>query len=308
MTTAMARLGRIRSMLFAPAVRPDFIAKLPTLDADAVVIDCEDSTPADAKRVARDNARLLVAGIRRPQQAVLVRVNAPSTEWFEDDLRNAISAAVAAVVIPKVEQSSDLDRAASILDDVGFGQIGVFAGIETALGVADARSLLRHPRVVGAYFGAEDFVADMGGIRTEGNSEVAHARATVVLAARLSGRPAVDQAVIDHRAGDRFAREITEARAWGYSGKLCIHPRQVPLANRGFMPTAEELARAERLLAAYDAASRAGQGAIDFEGQMIDEPLAAQARRVVALSEGRAAEPERPDDSTTCPDCLPENP
>ena len=161
----------------------------------------------------------------------------------------------------------------------------MLAGLETALGVADARSLLAHPRVVAGYFGAEDFIADMGGVRTDDNGEVLYARSAVALAGRLAGAPVLDQVVTDFRNDERFSCEAAEARALGYGGKLCIHPGQVAIANEAFVPTANEVDRAKRLLVAYETASAAGVAAIDFEGQMVDEPLATQARRVIALAD-----------------------
>ena len=275
-------IGRLRSLLFAPAVRPDFLARLPERGADAVVIDCEDATPAHAKQEARAVARTmapqLTAGCR-----VTVRVNAVPTAWFVDDVHHALTPALTAVVVPKVETTAGLATVAAELDAAGLEELGVVAGIETALGVADARTLLDHPRVVAAYFGAEDFVADMGGVRTASNGEVHHARSVVALAGRLAGIPVLDQIVADFRDDARFEAEAAEARAMGYAGKMCIHPRQVPIANRSFVPTAAEVDRARRLLAAYEAASASGVAAIDFEGQMVDEPLAAQARRIVGL-------------------------
>src|SRR5690606_11889723 len=100
---------------------------------------------------------------------VMVRVNAVSTEWFADDVTGALVPELAAVVVPKVETVAGLDRVAAALDAAGLTELGVVAGIETALGVADARQLLAHSRVVAAYFGAEVFVADMVGVRTTGN-------------------------------------------------------------------------------------------------------------------------------------------
>jgi citrate lyase subunit beta/citryl-CoA lyase len=144
---------------------------------------------------------------------------------------------------------------------------------------------LAHPRVVAGYFGAEDFIADMGGVRTASNDEVATARSMVALAGRLAGVPVLDQVVTDFRDLDRFSSECASARALGYAGKLCIHPGQVTVANEGFVPSADEVARARALLAAYEEASARGVAAIDFEGQMVDEPLAAQARRVIALAD-----------------------
>ena len=286
-------IGRVRSLLFAPAVRPDFIGKLPQRGADAVVIDCEDATPANAKVEGRANARALAPALVEAGCQVTVRVNALTTPWFADDIRDGLLEGLAAVVVPKIDSVAGLDEVAAALDAAGFPRLGVIAGIETALGVADARVVLAHPRVVAAYFGAEDFIADMGGVRTPGNAEVAYARSAVALAGRLAGVPVIDQVVTDLRDGERFTAEATQARALGYAGKLCIHPSQVALSNAAFVPSAEEVDRAERLLAAYQRATATGIAAIDFEGQMVDEPLAAQARRVLTLAsaDGQAALP-----------------
>ncbi len=275
------RLNRLRSVLIAPAVRPDFIAKLPSRGADVLFLDCEDAVPPNAKADARRIVAEWVPRLTAGGSIVVVRINPVSSEWFADDVTDGLPPEVNGVVIPKIERLSDLSTAASALDAVGLSHVGVFAGIETALGVADARVLLAHPRVVAAYFGAEDFVADMGGVRTESNAEVAVARAQVALAARLASVPLVDQVVTNFSDDGRYRREAAEARNLGYDGKLCIHPAQVTLANEAFTPSADEVDRARRLLAAYEASSAEGVAAIDFEGQMVDEPLAVQARRLL---------------------------
>jgi len=146
------------------------------------------------------------------------------------------------------------------------------------------RELLVAPVVV-AYFGAEDFVADMGGVRTLGSAEVLYARSRVALAARLAGVPAIDQVVTRLDADDHFLVDAADGRALGYAGKLCIHPAQVALAHRAFTPSAEEVERARRLIAAYDESVAAGHAAIAFEGQMVDEPLARHARAVLAAAD-----------------------
>jgi citrate lyase subunit beta/citryl-CoA lyase len=267
-------------------VRPDFIERLPSRGADAVVVDCEDATPAGAKGEARANIRSLVPKILGPQTQVFVRVNSVASEWFEADIAEGLVDGLAGVVVPKIESTSQVDRVAEALRHAGHPEIGILAGIETALGVADARALLVHPSVVAAYFGAEDFIADMGGVRTRSGDEVVFARSSVALAARLAGVIAVDQIVADFRDDNRFREEAATARAMDYQGKLCIHPRQVEIANVAFVPSPEEIEYALRLLAAYGEASAAGVAAIDFEGQMVDEPLAARARRILALAKG----------------------
>jgi citrate lyase subunit beta/citryl-CoA lyase len=208
-----------------------------------------------------------------------VRVNPPGTEWFADDVALLPLPGVSAIVVPKLDTPRDV----AMVGDAA-GGVPVVAGLETVRGVADARDVLVGP-VAGCYFGAEDYIADLGGVRTDGNAEVAVARALVAIAARLAGIPALDQVVLDYRDDARFRREASEARALGYAGKICIHPAQVPLANESFIPSAEEVERAERLLAAFDRALAAGHAACAFEGTMVDEVVAKQARAVISAAE-----------------------
>jgi citrate lyase subunit beta / citryl-CoA lyase len=266
---------RWRSLLFVPGNRPDVAAKAPRSAPDAVVLDLEDAVPPAAKAEARAAVREAAAGLAGTLP-VCVRVNPPGTGWFADDVA-ALPDGLAAVVVPKLEDAAQVAAVAAAL-----GDRAVVAGLETVRGVADARDVLHAP-VAACYFGAEDYVADLGGVRTPGNAEVAWARGYVAVAARLAGVPALDMVTIDFRDDDRFQAEAREARTLGYAGKMCIHPAQVPLAREAFRPTDDEVDRARRLLAAFDAA---GGDTIAFEGQMVDEVVAARARAVLAAAGG----------------------
>ena len=274
---------RLRSLLFAPAVRPDLLRKMPRTDADAIVIDLEDATPPDAKDTGRVEMRSAVADLAG-QLPILVRVNDDTTPWHDDDLDSLPTEGLAGLVMPKIETMAGLDSLAARLADRGL-DMPVIGGVETALGVADARSLLAHDLISAAYFGAEDFIADLGGVRTASNDEVAFARAQVALAGRLAEVTVIDQVVADFTDDDRCRRECLEARSMGYGGKLCIHPSQVAIANAAFLPSSEEIDRARRLLEAYDDAKAQGVASVAFEGQMVDEPVAVQARRVLAQAD-----------------------
>ena len=274
---------RLRSLLFAPAVRPDLLRKMPRTGADAIVIDLEDATPPDAKDTGRVEMRSAVADLAG-QLPILVRVNDDTTPWHDDDLDSLPTEGLAGIVVPKIETIAGLDSLAARLNDRGL-DMPVIGGVETALGVADARPLLAHDVVSAAYFGAEDFIADLGGVRTASNDEVAYARAQVALAGRLADVTVIDQIVADFTDDDRCRRECLEARAMGYGGKLCIHPSQVSIANAAFLPSSEEIDRARRLLEAYDDAKAQGVASVAFEGQMVDEPVARQARRVLAQAD-----------------------
>ena len=274
---------RLRSLLFAPAVRPDLLRKMPRTGADAIVIDLEDATPPDAKDIGRVEMRAAVADLAG-QLPILVRVNDDTTPWHDDDLDSLPTEGLAGIVVPKVETIAGLDSLATRLTDRGL-DMPVIGGVETALGVADARPLLAHDVVSAAYFGAEDFIADLGGVRTASNDEVAYARAQIALAGRLADLTVIDQIVADFTDDGRCRRECLQARAMGYGGKLCIHPSQVAIANEAFLPSSEEIDRARRLLEAYDDAKAQGVASVAFEGQMVDEPVARQARRVLAQAD-----------------------
>jgi citrate lyase subunit beta/citryl-CoA lyase len=273
--------ARWRSVLFVPANRPELAAKAPRSAPGAVVLDLEDAVPPAAKVDARGSAARAAAELAGVVP-VCVRVNPPGTEWFADDVA-ALPPDLAAVVVPKLDSAAQLVEVAGAL-----GDRAVVAGLETVRGVADAREVLRSP-VAACYFGAEDYVADLGGVRTPGNAEVAWARSFVAVAARLAGVPALDMVTIDFGDDDRFVAEAREARALGYAGKMCVHPAQVALAEVAFRPTDDEVDRARRLLAAFEAA---GGETIAVDGQMVDEVVAARARAVSAGATG-AARPRR---------------
>lgn len=274
---------RLRSLLFAPGNRAEVLAKLPRSEPDGVVLDLEDAVPAEAKADARAVVAAAAAELREghPGLAVHVRVNAVPSEWFADDVAVALVPGIAGVVVPKLESAEQVATVVEALDARGLGDLTIAAGLETAAGVARAEAVLDDERVVAAYFGAEDYIADLGGVRTAAGAEVLYARSRVALAARLTGTVAVDQVVTDLSDEDRFRADATVGRSLGYRGKLCIHPAQVAWAHEAFTPSDEELDRARRLLEAYDTAVTAGSAAIAFEGQMVDEPLARQARTLL---------------------------
>jgi citrate lyase subunit beta/citryl-CoA lyase len=278
--------ARLRSLLFAPASKPDVLRKMPRSAPDGVALDLEDAVPPDGKVAAREHSRAVGAELARdhPDLAVYVRVNPVTTEWFAADVADGVAPESTGIIVPKLESPEQLGTAAAALADAGLGHLHVLAGLESALGVERARDLLRAPVAV-AYFGAEDYIADLGGVRTLESTEVLYARSRVALAARVADVLAIDQVVTQLGADDHFLADAAVGRAIGYRGKLCIHPAQVTLANRTFSPSPEELDRARRLLAAYDDAVARGEAAIAFEGQMVDEPLARHARALVAAAD-----------------------
>jgi citrate lyase subunit beta / citryl-CoA lyase len=290
----MAALNRVRSLLFMPGTRADMIAKIPRFAPDVAAVDLEDAVAPADKEQARATAAaaidaLAVGGTPGPggSTTVLIRVNPVGSPWFTADVAAAARCAAAGLVVPKLSSSQDLHELRQALAENSWADALVVAGIETALGVADARALLVGG-LAGAYFGAEDYIADIGGQRTGAGTEVLYARSQVCLAAYLAGVPAIDQAVVGLGDDDFFRADAQAGRAVGYQGKICIHPRQVELAHEMFTPTPGEVAHAEAVVAA----GAAGVAVVD--GQMVDSVHVKMAQSVLARA-GRPAprEPER---------------
>ncbi len=289
----------IRSLFFAPANRPDLIAKFPRFAADCYVIDLEDGTPPAEKAAARATVATSVAGLRSAglEGWLAIRVNEPGSEHYLADLEAAYATDADAIVIPKLESAEQLFPAIHVAERLDRTSPRaqprtVIGGIESIGGVINAVAVCRaHPRVAAVYFGAEDFASEMGARRTSAGQEVFYARSQVVIAAKAARITAIDQAVTDIRDDALFRRDCGLGRDLGYDGKICLLPRQVALANEEFSPSAEEVAYCRRLIETYEHAVAKGIGTIDFEGRMIDGPLLKRAQRVVSLSERIGARP-----------------
>ena len=275
----------LRSLLYAPANRPDMVAKMPRFAPDGVILDLEDGTPPAEKVGARATAIEAAWALReRFVGSIWLRVNAPRDRLIAGDLACATGGAFDGVVVPKIERAQDVEWIETALHRDEAGPPALMWGFETVQGVMACHEVLQASRLAAAaFFGAEDYVADLGGRRTAESLETLYPRSRVAMACRLRGIPAIDQVVLAIDDPDRFRRDALSGLALGYRGKNCIHPSQVPLCTEVYAPTPQEVDRARRLLEAYDVAVAAGRGTANFEGQMIDTPLVTQARTIVSL-------------------------
>jgi len=271
----------IRSLLFAPANRPDLIRKFPKYAADAVAIDLEDGTPENQKAAAREHLREIVADLKqqRLKSMLLVRTNALRSPHIDADVAAVRGAQIDGLIVPKLEIGADLNIFEPSTPIIGM--------IETARGVANVELLAEQARdrLIGLGFGAEDFITDVGGRRSPEGVEVLYARSRVVLAARLGGLPPLDLVFTSIRDDDAFRRDAEFGRQLGYAGKMCITPRQVQIANEVFSPSSDEVEKSRRLLQMYETAEAEGRGVIEFEGGMVDEPVLKRARAVLQLAD-----------------------
>jgi citrate lyase subunit beta/citryl-CoA lyase len=259
-----------RSYLFVPADRPERFAKALAAGADAVIVDLEDAVAPAAKTSARDAFANWLEG--SSAAAVTVRLNAPQTEWFADDLRACAHPRVRALVVPKAERGDDLAFVATRAPERA-----VLPLIESAAGIDAVRSIAATSGVTRLVFGSIDFQADLG---IEGDDDALLVfRSQLVLASRLAGLDApVDGVTTALDDDEAITRDTARARRLGFGAKLCIHPRQVAAVNRGFLPSEAELAWAQRVLAAAEAS---GGAAVAVDGRMVDAPVLLRARRLI---------------------------
>jgi citrate lyase subunit beta / citryl-CoA lyase len=278
----------IRSYLYVPGSSEKFLDKAHQRGADAIVIDLEDAVAPGEKQRARDRLVDAVPAVGRNGAKVFVRINALATGLALDDAEAAARAGACGLFIPKLHGANDLREIEGGLDRVeatcGLARRLVFVGLlEDAAAVLDARVIAAgSARIVALATGGEDLAADMG---AEPTPEVLRTPKLMVhFAAKALKLRSLGllRSVADYRDLDGIAQSAREARAFGFDGATCVHPGVVPILNAAFSPGAEELARARAMVAAFEAARIAGSGAFAFDGRMVDEPVVARARALIA--------------------------
>lgn len=262
-----------RSYLFVPGNRPDRFAKACAAGADAVVLDLEDSvTPAD-----KEKARAAVDEWLSAARPVMVRVNTSDSKWFRDDLSVGRRPGIAGVLLPKAERVEEIRLVAE-----GFGPgVAILPQIETGRGFRNAAALAGAPQVRHLLFGSIDFQLDLSMAAEE--DELLYFRSQIVLDSRLAGiEPPVDGVTTDIHNAERVRADALRSRRLGFSGKMCIHPKQVPIVNECFAPTAEEEAWAKRVV---EASAESPGAAVAVDGKMVDRPVLAHAQVILAKAE-----------------------
>ena len=279
----------MRSKLFVPGSRPELFAKALAGEADALSFDLEDAVAAERKAEARGAVAEFVAseGVRDAAKVVIVRVNAPGTLEFEDDLAAVARTGVALLNLPKIESADALQAAAVLVEHAeaknGVDQpIRLLVNIETPKALANAAAIAAaHPRVAGLQLGLGDLFGPYGIDRRDA-ANVHAAMFAVRMAAAQADVFALDGAYPDLDDASGFSAEAGMARRLGFAGKSCIHPRQVALANAAFAPSEQELEAARRVVAAARQAAAQGNGVCVVDGRMIDLPYLKQAQALLA--------------------------
>jgi citrate lyase subunit beta / citryl-CoA lyase len=275
---------RLRSLLFVPGDRPERIQKALTLDVDALILDLEDSVAAGAKDFARDAIAEILAQTPR-HRPLFVRVNPLDSPFHADDLRVA-AARPDGIVLPKSEGGAsvvELERRLNLAGDTGSRILPIATETPAAIfglgsygGVSD--------RLCAMTWGAEDLPAAIGASTSrepDGSFAPPYqlARSLLLFGAHAAGVPAIETVYPDIRNLTGLADYAARGARDGFAGMMAIHPSQIPVINQAFTPTLEEIARARRIVATFEA--NPGLGVTQLDGQMLDAPHLRQARTLL---------------------------
>ncbi|MFP6663643.1 MAG: CoA ester lyase [Deltaproteobacteria bacterium] len=299
-TPATPRLRR--SLLFAPGDDRHKMTKATTADADSVILDLEDAVVPDHKIAARLTVRDALLELDFHGTEKLVRINPLETGLALDDLTITMAGHPDGYMIPKLRSEDDVrfvDRALSNLEAMAGRASGsvklVLLATETPEAVLNIRRIAQASlRSTGMMWASEDLSSALGSRRSRNEDGslpdvFSFARSAALLAAAATGMEPLDMPYFDFHDDAGLEKEAREAAGLGFSGKGAIHPNQVPIINRVFIPTEEEVAEANTLLAAAREAFAAGQAAFVYKGAMVDAPHINRARRIVARADAASA-------------------
>ena len=267
-----------RSLLFVPGTTPERFAKAAASGADGIIIDLEDAVPEAEKDAARIAAIAFLQTSPSDSSTRCLRINSPHSAHGLRDLLALLTAARLpdALLIPKTESADDLTLISDVLGPRA-ETVPLLALIETARALSVADQIAAHPRVTALLLGGADLAADLG--TTMAWEPLLFARSRVVQAAATAGIPALDVPHLDLGDEAGLVTETAASQRLGFTGKLAIHPRQVAAINTAFTPTADTVAHAKRIVAAFrDAAG----GVCVVDGRMVDTPIVRAAERILA--------------------------
>jgi len=265
-------LAGARSLLFAPGNSERKLRKALASDAHGVIADLEDGVAPDERELARELVER-VLGESGPGPTRCLRINPPGPD-FERDVALSHALPGVIVVLPKATP-----EALVALE----GDAPVVATVETPAGLDAARRLAAHPRVIALMLGSLDLSAALGLRPREDGLELLFARSELVLASALAGvRAPFDGPRAEFRDHDGLQHDVDLAASLGLGGKACIHPDQIAAVNAGFGPSEAQVRWAHAVLEEYEAAVRRGSGLTVVDGAMVDEPVVARARAVIA--------------------------
>jgi len=278
-----------RSVLYIPGARARALEKARSMPVDAIIFDLEDAVSVDEKPGARTLlAETLTAGGYGPK-AQIVRINGFDTAWGDDDLATIAAIGPQAVLLPKVSAADDIEALARRLDAVpAAAETEIWAMMETPVGILNATSIARAPRMAGMVMGTNDLAKDLGTRPRADREPMLTSLGLCLLAARAAGIAIVDGVYNAFKDEDGLRQECIQGRDMGFDGKTLIHPAQVAIANEVFAPSDDEIDLATRQIAAFDAAVAQGQGVAVVDGRIVENLHVETARATLAKAQAIA--------------------
>lgn len=283
----------LRSMLYVPTYKKKFFEKISNFNADAIILDLEDSVPAQFKEESRKNiAEFLNDYEVNHGKKLFVRLNSIESKLLLKDLEYVLSDKVDGFLLTKIYSADDMvyyDKLISQYENDNGLEVGHFMFaplIETASAVINAYPIAKSTeRVVALVFGGEDFLNDIGGFHGIPPKGLDFPRAQIVLAARSVRRGVlpIDTPYLKIHDDIGFQNEERLSFEMGFAGVQCIHPSQIELAHTCFMPTYREIEESKKIVEAIDETSRNGSGVAIFQGNLIGPPMEKRARKVLEL-------------------------
>ncbi|MBF0159549.1 MAG: CoA ester lyase [Magnetococcales bacterium] len=268
----------LRSVLYAPGHKDRVLAKALTTGADAVIFDLEDAVAPATKPAARQQVLAALQASSGSRVTRTVRINAPHSVWWREDLATVLPGQPDAIVIPKVERADDLDAIAH-----NCGDLPLWAMIESPLGVLHAAAIAAHPRVTVLIAGTSDLSEQLHVELQQDRLPLLLVLQQLVLAARAAGVLVLDGVFLNIHDDDGFRRQCIEAVRFGFDGKTVIHPSQVEAANTLFTPSAEQVAHAQRIMTAWSEADGRGEAICLLDGRLVEQLHMRDAARILAL-------------------------
>lgn len=278
-----------RSVLYMPGANERALEKAKTIDADALILDLEDSVAPDAKEAGRANVSAAVQSGEYGHRELAIRVNSIGTEWHDADIAAAAAAGPDAVLVPKVESAEQVRDLVAALEAAGAPDTTqLWAMIETPKALLHAEEIAAaHERLTVIVMGTNDIVNETFGLHVPGrNPAVLASLSWTLLAVRAAGKVVIDGVYNAVKDPEGFDAEARQGREMGFDGKTLIHPSQVEPANVAFSPSDEDIERARGMIEAFEAEAK---GVATYNGKMIEELHVRDANRILAFADALAA-------------------
>lgn len=279
-----------RSLLFIPADNDKFVAKAHQRGADIIILDLEDSIPLEQKASARQTINSALQQLKAVNQAVAVRINGDPSSRTQD-LQAIDLSSVSLLLLPKVEQTVEIEQVDQLLSEleqqqsIANGQTQLVVMLESATGVLNAAALAKaSSRVLALAIGSEDLSAELGCEPTTNALLYSCQQMKLASAAANIQAWGFPGSISEYSDLDKLEAQLNLARELGFSAALCIHPAQIALVNQVFSYTDEQRAWAQRVVNAMADAEKQGRGVCRVDGRMVDAPVVARARRILATA------------------------